>query len=309
MAQPITIITSAYSSPDEFILRVVKAVKQQKYRGKIRHIIINDNPRRKISIKGIEVVNHNKSAGLAKVLNEGFKMSKTEIVVSLMDDCLPSSKDWLSTLIKPLEQPEVGATTSDVELPRTFWDKFSYFAKALTEKEQRIITPGLDEKGCAYKRSILEEFGYLNDREFKNGGEDTDLTVKMIRKYHIVHTRAKVYHYHHFTFNSRLKKEVQYARLSGLVSRKHFFSLPWNFQTHIAVKIIVGLFFAYALLSKSLVGIAAILAIIIANLRLPFQVKRLGKDYRIVFVPFLNIVVFFSYLVNYLYALLFKPTV
>lgn len=309
MAAPVTIITSTYSSSDEIIQKMVRAVKQQTYKGKIRHIIINDNPDRKLSIAGAEVINHAQSIGLASLLNKGFRMSKSEIIVSLMDDCVPSSKDWLATLLKPLEKEDVGATTSDVELPKPFWEKFSYYSKALTEKEQRVIVPGLDEKGCAYKKSVLQELGYLNDRDFKNGGEDTDLTVRMIGKYNIVHTRAKVYHYHHFTFNSRLKKEVQYARLSGLVSRKHFFKLPWNFKTHIAVKVLIGLFFIASLLTNSFIWLSSLLVVLISNLRLPFQVKRLGNDWRIITVPFINVIVYLSYFVNYFYSLLFKPTV
>ncbi len=308
--KPVTIITSVYSIPDKDLLELAKSVKAQKYKGKIRHIFINDNSKRKISIPGAEVINHRKSLGLATVLNKGFKMAKAEYLVSLMDDCVPSSDAWLSTLLKPLEQEDVAATTSNVELPVQFWNKFGYFAKILTEKEQRIIVPGLDEKGCAYKKSILEKFGYLNNGEFKNGGEDTDLTVKIEQsKWKIVKTNAKVYHNHHFTFNSRLRKEVQYARLSGLVSRKYFFKLPWNFKTHITLKVLFGLFFLCSLLNKNLIGLSSLLVLLIANLRLPFQIKRLGRDPRIILVPFINLIVYGAYVVNYLYALIFKPTV
>jgi len=109
--------------------------------------------------------------------------------------------------------------------------------------------------------------------------------------------------------NSRIRKEVQYARLSGLVSRKHFFKLPWNFQGHIILKLLIGLFFLISLLTKNLISFSAIIVVIIANLRLPHQIKRLGKDWKIILVPFVNLIVYCSYVVNYTYALLFKPTV
>ena len=75
-----------------------------------------------------------------------------------MDDCLPASDDWLTKLINPLKDKNIVATSSKVELPKEFWEKFDFFAKALTEKEQKIIVmfSGVDEKGCAYKKSIIE---------------------------------------------------------------------------------------------------------------------------------------------------------
>ena len=312
MSSPVTIITSVYSATDEFLINLSKSVKKQRYSGKIRHIMINDNIKRKIpEILGVKVINHSKNIGLAKTLNEGFKLAKTDIIVSLMDDCVPASNKWLSGLVSPLEDKKVAATTSDVELPEKFWNGFSYFARALTEKEQRIIVPGLDEKGCAYRKSAIKEFGYLNDKEFTNGGEDTDLTMKIERsgKWHIVHTRARVFHYHYFSAKSRLKKEIQYAKLSGLVSRKYFFRLPWNFKLHVSARILVALFFLYSLISGNALFISALLVLLLSNIRLPSQIKRLGLSIKTIGVVALNILVYLLYVYNYIYALLFKPRV
>ena len=309
--KPITIITSVYSVPDEFLLKVAKAVKQQRYSGKIRHIMINDNVKRKVNVPGVECVNHTKNKGLVSTLNEGFKMAKTEYVVSLMDDCLPSSKNWLKTLVEPLDTDKnVAATTSEVEMPRKFWETFEYFTKALTEKEQRVIVPGLDEKGCAYRCSILRKVGYLNEKDFKNGGEDTDLTVKLQKsRWKIVNTKARVYHYHHFTFRSRVRKEIQYARLSGLVSRKHFFSLPWNFKAHITARLAIAAFFIYSMITGNFTTLSILFVVAISNLRFPMQLKKLGRDKRILLVPLANLMIYVLYVSNYTYALLLNPSV
>jgi cellulose synthase/poly-beta-1,6-N-acetylglucosamine synthase-like glycosyltransferase len=308
--KPITIITSVYSVPDAFLMKVAKAVKQQNYAGKIRHIMINDNVKRKIRIAGVECVNHEKNKGLVSTLNEGFRMAKTEYVVSLMDDCLPSSKDWLQKLVKPLDDKNVAATTSMVEMPKAFWESFDYLAKALTEKEQRVIVPGLDEKGCAYRCSVLKKVGYLNEKDFKNGGEDTDLTVKLQKsEWKIANTEAKVYHYHYFTFKSRMRKEVQYARLSGLVSRKHFFSLPWNFKGHITARLAIAAFFIYSMITGDFTTLSIALVVAISNMRFPMQFKKLGKDKRIFVVPLVNLLNYALYVANYTYALLLNPSV
>jgi GT2 family glycosyltransferase len=312
MKEPdVAVVTPVYSAKDGFLKKIANAVKRQRYSGKINHIFINDNVKNPKKIKGLRIINNKRNLGLAGTLNKGFRFAKTPVIASLEDDCLPSSSDWLRKLIAPLSDNDVAATTSKVELPLAFWNKFDYFAKALTEKEQRIIIPGLDEKGCAYKVSALKEFGYLNNQDFKNGGEDTDLTVKIEKsgKWKIVNSEAKVYHYHHTTFRQRIRKEVQYARLSGLVSRKHFFKLPWNFQANVIARLLIVLFFIYSLVTDNLLWLSVLLVLLISNLRLPFQVRRLGNDKRIVLVSVVNLYVYAIYVINYSYALLFKPVV
>ena len=307
----VTIITTVFYETNKNLIRQAKAVKSQIYSGKIKHIFINDNIKNPRKISGLKIINNKNNLGLAGTLNVGFKSARTPIVVSLMDDCLPSSKNWLRKLVSPLENNNVAATTSNVEMPRNFWNNFDYFTKAITEKEQRVITPGLDEKGCAYRISALKEFGFINDKEFKNGGEDTDLTVKIEKsdKWILVHTDAKVYHYHNFTFKSRIRKENQYSRLSGLISRKYFFDLPWNFKFHVSTRLFVALLFVISLFYREILPISVLLVLLISNYRLPFQIKRLGYSSKIFLVIAINVYLYFSYVVNYSYALLFKPTV
>ena len=307
----LTIITTVFYEKDEILIRLAKSIKNQKYSGKINHIFINDNVNQPRKIPSLTIINNKSNLGLASTLNKGFKLAKTGIVISLMDDCLPSSRDWLRKLISPFSDQKVAATTSNVEMPQKFWDNFDYFAKALTEKEQKIITPGLDEKGCAYRVSALKEFGYINDKEFKNGGEDTDLTIKIEQsnKWKLVHSEAKIFHNHFFTFRSRIRKEVQYARLSGLVSKKHFFKLPWNFRIPVIVRLSSTLFFLLSLFFESTLFLSVLLVLLISNYRLPYQIKRLGISTKTVSVMAINIYVYFLYVVNYSYAFLFKTKV
>ncbi|MCU0642140.1 MAG: glycosyltransferase [archaeon] len=310
---PVTIITSIFSSTDDFLKRLDESVKSQRYSGKIKHIYINDNVKRPRKIAGLNIINNKNNLGLAKTLKKGFEMAKTEIIVSLMDDCLPSSNTWLRTLVAPLKNPEVAATSSKVELPFDFWNKFDFFAKAMTEKEQRVLVPGLDEKGCAYKNSIVRKFGYFDTENFANGGEDTDLTIKLSKKYKILNSGAKVYHYHGAAAKSRIKKEIQYAELTGLVSRKHFFSLHWYVQAHIALKLALPLILIASLFSstKYLPIAISIAILLLANLRLPFQVRRLWRDSPslTLTLPFFNLFLYLLYVCYFSYALIFKPHV
>jgi len=281
----ITIITSVYYADEEFLKKISNSIKSQDYSGKVTHIFINDNIKNPKKIKGLNIMNNKENLGLAGVWKKGFEIAKTEIIVSLMDDCLPASEDWLKKLIEPLKNKDVAATSSKVELPKKFWERFDFFSKVLTEKEQRIIImpKGLDGKGCSYKKSIIESVGGLDTKNFKNGGEDADLSYKLRdRGWKISNPDTKIYHFHNTNLKKRIKKEIQYAQIAGLVSRKHFFKFPWNFKLHIILRVCLFLVLIASLFLKSLnFGWVFLITFIFSNLRFPFQFARLWKSFNL----------------------------
>ena len=308
----ITIITSVYSSSNDFLIKQDKVIKSQDYPAKIEHIFVNDNIKNPKKIKGLNIINNKNNLGLSATLNKGFKMAKTNIVISLMDDCLPSTKDWLKKVVEPILLDEtVAATTSDIQMPLSFWKKFDFFARAMTEKELGPTIPGVDEKACAYNINILKKIGYLDDKNFRNGGEDTDFTIKVeqSKKWKIVHTRAKVYHLHFTDTRSRIKKEKQYALLAGLISRKHYFKSTWNFMLSTFLKVFALVWFLLSLFLPIGLIYSSLLIILIANIRLPNQIKILWPDKITFLLPFFNIFLYFVYVIYYLFALVFNPKV
>jgi hypothetical protein len=313
MKEPdLTIITSVYYADEEFLKKISDSVKSQKYSGEITHIFINDNIKNPLKIKGLEIINNKENIGLARVWKKGFELAKTEIIITLMDDCLPASEDWLGKLIKPLERQDIAATSSKVILPKKFWEKFDFFAKALTEKEQRtIIMPsGVDEKGCAYKKSLVDKIGGFNTKDFKNGGEDADLSCRLCKNYRIVSSEAKTYHFHDTNLKKRIKKEIQYAQIAGIVARKYFFKFSWNFKLNVILRICLFFILISSLFFKSIsFWLVFLIIFIIANIRFPFQFKRLWKNPKILLVPFLNLFIYFMYVIFFLGALIFKPEV
>ena len=159
--------------------------------------------------------------GLADSLNYGIKNAKTKVVISLHQDCVPSSNDWLKNLVEPLKNKNVVASVSKVELPREYWKKFHYLAKIFSIKEQKIITPLMDEKGCAYKKEAIEKVGFFDGKTFRTAGEDFDMYLKLKKIGKIVYPNAKIIHYHKHTFKNRLKKEAQLAEASGVLVKKY----------------------------------------------------------------------------------------
>ena len=309
----VTIITSIYRANEEFLKKISRVIGAQDYSGKITQIFINDNIKKPKNVSGLNLINNETNIGLAGVWNKGFELAKTEIVVTLMDDCIPSSKDWLRKLIEPLKNETIAATSSRVELPKKYWEKFSFFTRALTEKEQRVITMinGLDGKGCAYKKSIIKNFGYFDSKSFKTGGEDADMSYKLRDAgWRIGNPDARVYHFHNTTLKSRIKKEIQYAQIAGLASRRHFFKFPFSFKFHIILKISLFFILIASLFFEVLYFLIVFLVIfLISNIRFPFQLKKLWNNLKIIFVPFLNLFIYFIYVVFFLRALIFKPEV
>lgn len=307
----VTIITAVYSATDEFLKKISRLIKEQEYSGKVTHIFINDNAKRPRKIEGLNIINNEKNMGVTALLNKGFKMAETEIVISLLDDCIPSSKDWLSILVKPITENEnIAATVSLVELPYDFWNKFDFFAKAMTEKEQGVLLTGIDAKGCAYRISALKEFDYLDNDYFFHGGEDANFTLKIKEspKWKYVNTDAKIYHLHSTNTKSRIKKEKQYAQLSALVSRKQFFRETLKFRLSVFFKEFSSLLFIVSLFLfnfKFIIG-SFIFVFLVANFRFPKQTRRLWRNPLIFVLPFFNLYLHVVYFFAFNWAFLKK---
>jgi GT2 family glycosyltransferase len=190
-------------SPDERIMKKIDmALKGQKFNGKL------------------EIIKVERGLGLADSLNWGISNSKYEIVVSLHQDSIPSSENWLQELVEPIKDNNVVASVSRVELPEEFWRGFEFFGKLMSAKEVGEIIPLLDEKGCAYKKKILKGIGLFNGRDFRTSGEDFDMYIKLKKIGKIVYPKnAKVFHFHEHTFKKRIKKEIQLSEGFGALVR------------------------------------------------------------------------------------------
>src|SRR3989344_7836068 len=133
-------------NPDPVILNnIKKSLKSQRFKGK-KEIILVENK------------------GLADSLNYGIRKAKYPIIVSLHQDCIPVDNNWLSKLISPLKNKNVVCSVSKVELPSSFWKSFNMPSRILSSKEQSVLTPQMDEKGCAYKKSIFKKTGFFDSR-------------------------------------------------------------------------------------------------------------------------------------------------
>lgn len=204
----VSVILPLHKPEKNLLERIIKQLKNQKFKGEF------------------EIIKVEKNLGLAASINYGIKKAKYNIVASLHQDCLPENEKWLQNLVNPLKEKKVVSSVSDVELPLEIWDKFGWFAKALTLKELGILTPILDGKACAFKKKVLKEIGLFNEKDFHTAGEDFDLYIKLVKKGKIAYPHCKIFHIHKTSFKNRLKKELQYANAFGALTRIHGKHLP-----------------------------------------------------------------------------------
>lgn len=222
----ISVIIPVYNPDKQILKRIEESIKIQKFDGKI------------------EIIKVENGLGLADSLNYGIKKAKYEIIVSLHQDCIPENGKWLKTLIEPLKDKGVVASVSKVELPYKIWKKFDFFTRILTIKEQKAVTPLLDEKGCAYKKTALEKTGLFCGEKFKTAGEDFDMYIKLKKLGHISYPDCKLYHFHYNSFKKRLKKELQLANGFGALVKIHKKDMPlWYIGILKSIPILGVIFF------------------------------------------------------------------
>ncbi len=197
----VSIVSAIYKPDKEVFDMLIKGFKSQKFKGKVEIVLVD------------------KGWGFAESLNYGVRKAKNPIVVSVHQDCIASSDDWLQKLVEPLKDKNVVATVSKVELPFDFWNKLDPIAKILSVKEQDIITSLLDEKGCAYRKKDLLKVKLFDNKNFRTAGEDFDMYFKLRKLGKIEYPDAKVIHYHKYTWKNRFKKELQLSNAFGALFR------------------------------------------------------------------------------------------
>jgi len=118
--------------------KVLSALERQDY-GNFDVVIVDDNSQDKtievISAflnKQFRLIRNESNLGLAKSMNRGIRESTGEVVITLHDDCVPLSDDWIRKLVETFDTDPKIAIVSSRFLIRFnelgFWDKLFSFA-------------------------------------------------------------------------------------------------------------------------------------------------------------------------------------
>lgn len=209
-ALSVTIVIPAFKPDKKILEKITRSLKSQKYEGTFEVIFVD------------------KGLGLSKQINWAISRSRSEVVVVLLQDCVPKGPFWLRNLLSPLSNPNVVASVSKVTLPDKIWNNSSSFTKSLIAKERGTITPLLDGKGTAYRRTSLNKVKLFDEDTFRTAGEDFDMYTKLRKMGVIAYPSAEVIHYHPTTTYQRLRKIRQYAQGYGTLVRVYGTSmLKW----------------------------------------------------------------------------------
>ncbi len=293
----VTIVIPTHSAP---IDTVVRAVKKQKYMGKVTIIALDNGERNrsKEMLRGITYIKNETNLGLAGSLNNGILLAKTDYVITLHQDCVPVDASWLSALILPFKDPHVVLSASQQQLPLEIWEQFSFWHKVFAVPELQMQKT-IHERATAYKTSIVEECGLFDNKTFLTAGEDSDLFMKMRAYGKFVVSDAVVSHVHASHNDSLWKFIKTFLRCHeamGVLHRKYFFRMGFQLFYDL-LKTILVLFFLVFLFFNIWVsfGILSII-FLLANVT-HLNVVRHVCDLRLVFVPFVYTFVWFATLV------------
>ena len=184
----VSIIVPVYNKFD-FIERTIKSVYNIDYPNK-EIIIINDGStdgsekkcERICKKLGIKFLNLKNNIGKALALNEGIKIAKGEIIVTVDADSFPE-KDCLDYLVPYFADKKIGAVAGTIKVANhknfiTFFQRLEYFQQAFQRITQGFFGAVITTPGplTAYRRSALEKInGFSNDTLI----EDCDVSIRL----------------------------------------------------------------------------------------------------------------------------------
>ncbi len=213
--------------------RVLDAVQRQKTSRSFEVLAVDwgsqDDTLSLLDTRGVRVVHFSGNAfdwgRLREVL---FLEAKGHVVVNLSQDAIPASDNWLENLIKPLDDPAVGASCG-TSLPdpergyRQFqWERNGnfYFTREMT-KFRSVYGKGLSFANAAVPKSIWENIHFQplvlgEDFQFQMRLHDRGLRVAFPKD-------APVFHHHQYTWSRLVYRCVN----EGLALRQMGF--PYTF--------------------------------------------------------------------------------
>lgn len=288
------------------IERVISSALNQEYDDEFEIIAVDD-----FSSDGtadickkypVKLIQNRENLGLAKTYNMGISHSKYEVIVTLHQDCVPASRDWLKKLVEPLKEKDVVASSGVYQLPEEVWEKYNFWEKAVSVGHLRLLHGGKG-KSDAYKKEVIEKIGLFDGNTYRTAGEDIAMFLELWKRGRIVDSDSKVYHFHHLGQQSIpliLKKELQLGESEGVLRGvfkekrgKDMFTLGGGVPR---TMIFLG---CLNFLWSPIIGSAFVAILLVFSSYHLLKLFKKTKDMRIVLVPILNVLRFFVYTIGF----------
>ena len=171
-------------------------------------IIVNNGDPKKIAewIKSVKPPNplslrlvHESNVGVSYARNKGLRSAKGAFVIYIDDDIVPINEDWMKNLLKPFEDPKIGAVGGSThpifpmgEKPEEIHDRFIEFIWGAhrydkSEKKECHYPGYLGTGNMALRKEPVLELGgfstYLGRKgSVPLGYEDIDLCYRLEKK-------------------------------------------------------------------------------------------------------------------------------
>jgi glycosyltransferase involved in cell wall biosynthesis len=168
------------------------------------------------------VILHEGKKGPAAARNRGLENATGDIVAFTDADCAVH-RDWLSTIIAPLNDPVVGIVGGTI-LARKPCNAVEEFGERIHDHQMAIeyySPPYAITMNWASRRSVLEQVGPFDDELLRC--EDCDLAYRIVAAgYRIVHEpRAVVYHRNEHSLSGLLTEGYAHGYHSIPLLKKH----------------------------------------------------------------------------------------
>jgi len=212
MKSKVSIVVPCYNSEltiKKCVSSILNSINHTKSPEKFEVIIVNDGSADQTlqiinNILGVKVINHNQNLGLSAARNSGIKASASEYIIFIDSDIILSN-NWINSIYDSINSNKdiVGITGKLEPEPNkkvSSLDKY-LFGVYRGSRSIKITTP-LNYKYFVFsntiiRKNILDDVGFFDETINKYGGEDTELAIRISKKYcHGIRKLDKIKSYH-----------------------------------------------------------------------------------------------------------------
>lgn len=176
--------------------------------------------------KKIRLITHERNLGKAISLNDGIRLAKGEIILTVDADSFPE-KDSLKKLVPYFADPKIGAVAGVIKVRNsskllTMFQRIEYLQMAFQRLIQGFFSSVLVTPGplTAYRKSALENAGYFDPSTLV---EDWDITMKIHKTgYKIISEKSAVsYTMAPANFKDLHKQRLRWNRGGIQIAKRH----------------------------------------------------------------------------------------
>lgn len=209
----VSVVIPAFNS-EGTIGQTIESLKDMNYPQERLEIIVvddlSDDKTAEVALGyGVRVVRREKRGGCAGAKNTGVDHARNEII-AFVDSNVITDKNWLKELVKPFEDPAVGATGGFIEtkfLGNSALGKYEDYDSHY--RKRRASTGSVPGSNSAYRREVFEVVGELDPYL----GEDPDFCYRVLSHGYkaVFNEKAVVHHPQYNDILTYLRKQVYYG--------------------------------------------------------------------------------------------------